>query len=190
MSRLRLGRNLLVVTELPYQVSKNDSVIAKIVDCRKNDRITDISNVIDESSNRRGMRLVIELKKAADPSVVENQLYQMTPLQSTFSVINIALVKGQPRTLGVLELLSLFIQHRVVVIRRRTAFRLREALREAHRIEGLIYAVCDIDAIIKLIRGSRTREEAIEKLMARGYRIPEDHAYAPIDSATHERFEC
>ncbi len=174
----KTGRNLLVVTELPYQVSKNDSVIAKIVDCRKNDRITDISNVIDESSNRRGMRLVIELKKAADPSVVENQLYQLTPLQSTFSIINIALVKGQPLTLGVRELLSHFIDHRVVVIRRRTAFRLREALREAHRIEGLIYAVCDIDAIIKLIRSSRTRDEAIEKLMTRGYRIPSDHPHA------------
>lgn len=175
----RGGRDLLVVKELPYQVSKNDSVIEKIKQHRKNDRLGDIANVVDESSNRGGMRLVIELKRGSDPTTVENQLYQMTPLQSTFSIINIALVRGQPRTLGLKELIRLFIEHRVEVIRRRTAYRLRQAQQEAHRIEGLIYAVCDIDEVIKLIRESRTREEAIEKLMKRGFRIPADHPYAP-----------
>ena len=131
------GRELLVVTELPYQVSKNDGVINKIIECRKQDRLNDIANIVDSSSSRVGMRLVIELKRGADPAVVENQLYQMTPLQSTFSVINIALVHGQPRTLGLKELITAFIEHRVEVIRRRTAFRLRQALGEAHRIEGL-----------------------------------------------------
>jgi DNA gyrase subunit A len=175
----RRGRNLLVVTELPYQVSKNDGVIQKIVGLRKADKLEDIANVVDESSNRGGMRLVIELKRGADPTVVENQLYSMTPLQSTFSIINIALVRGEPRTLGLLDLIRLFIEHREDVIRRRTNYRLQQAQQEAHRIEGLIYAVCDIDEVIRLIRESRTREEAIEKLMARGFRIPADHPYAP-----------
>lgn len=174
----RGGRDLLVVKELPYQVSKNDSVIEKIKAQRKNDKLTDISSVTDESSNRGGMRLVIELKRGADPDVIENQLYQLTPLQSTFSIINIALVKGQPRTLSLKELIDLYIEHRVDVIRRRTAYRLHQAQQEAHRIEGLIYAVTDIDEVIKLIRSSRTRDEAIERLMKRGFRIPADHPQA------------
>jgi len=171
----RGGRDLLVVKQLPYHVSKNDSVIEKIKAQRKNEKLTDISAVIDESSNRGGMRLVIELKRGADPDVIENQLYQLTPLQSTFSMINIALVKGQPRTLTLKELIDLYIEHRIDVIRRRTAYRLHMAQQEAHRIEGLIYAVCDIDEVIKLIRSSRTRDEAIERLMHRGFRIASDH---------------
>ena len=172
-------RNLLVVTELPYQIAKNDGVVAKIKTARQADRLSDIANVVDESSNRAGMRLVVELKRGADPEIVENQLYQTTPLQSTFSIINIALVQGRPQTLGLRELLQHFIDHRIQVIRRRTAYRLRQAQQEAHRIEGLIYAVCDIDEVIKLIRSSRTRQQAIEKLMMRGYRIPPDHPQAP-----------
>ncbi|MEM6553162.1 MAG: DNA gyrase subunit A [Planctomycetota bacterium] len=175
----RGGKDLLVVKELPYQVSKNDSVIEKIKQHRKHDRLTEISAVTDESSNRGGMRLVIELKRGADPTVVENQLYSLTPLQSTFSIINIALVKGQPQTLTLKQLLRLYIDHRVEVIRRRTAYKLRQAQQEAHRIEGLIYAVVDIDEVIKLIRTSQTREEAIDRLMQRGFRIPADHPSAP-----------
>ena len=173
------GRDLLVVTQIPYQVTKNNGVIDKIIDCRKHDRLNEIANIVDDSSNRTGMRLVIELKRGADPNVVENQLYQMTPLQSTYSIINIALVRGQPRTLGLKELIRCHIDHRIEVIRRRTAYRLRQAQQEAHRIEGLIYAVCDIDEVIKLIRASKTRDEAIEKLMTRGFQIPADHPYAP-----------
>ncbi len=173
------GRDQLVVTQLPYQVSKNDGVINKIVECRKQDRLNDIANIVDSSSSRAGMRLIIELKRGADPAVVENQLYQMTPLQSTFSIINIALVNGRPRTLGLKPLIELYIEHRVEVIRRRTAYRLNQAQIEAHRIEGLIYAVCDIEEVIRLIRSSRTRDEAIKKLMARGYRIAPDHPFAP-----------
>ncbi len=172
-------RNVLVVTELPFQVSKNDGVIEKIKQQRANDKLTEISAVTDESSNRAGMRLVIELKTGADPNTVENQLYALTPLQSTFSIINIALVKGQPRTLALRELIQCYIDHRVEVTRRKTAYRLQQAQQEAHRIEGLIYAVCDIDEVIRLIRSSKTRDEAIEKLMRRGFRIPADHEYAP-----------
>jgi len=175
----RTGRDLLIVTQLPYQTSKTAGVVDKIVALRKADKLADISNIVDESSNRGGMRVVIELKKGSDPDVVENQLYQLTPLQSTFSIINIALVKGQPRTLGLKDLIHHFVDHRIEVIRRRTAYRLRQAQQEAHRIEGLIYAVCDIDEVIKLIRTSQTREQAIERLMKRGFRIPADHPQAP-----------
>jgi DNA gyrase subunit A len=173
------GRELLVVRQLPYQVSKNDGVVEKIKQQIRADKLTDIANVVDESSNRAGMRLVIELKRGADPTAVENQLYRLTPLQSTFSIISIALVRGQPRTLSLPELINHYIDHRRDVIRRRTAYRLQQAQQEAHRIEGLIYAVCDIDEVIRLIRESQTREEAIEKLMVRGFRIPADHPNAP-----------
>lgn len=172
-------RNKLVVKELPYHVSKNDSVIKKIVQLSKLGKLSDIANVIDESSNRGGMRLVIELKRGADPHVVENQLYALTPLQSTFSVANIALVRGRPVTLPLKGLIQEYITHRLEVIQRRTRYRLNHAQQEAHRIEGLIYAVCDIDEVIKLIRSSRTRDEAIEKLMQRGFRIPAGHEHAP-----------
>ena len=175
----RGGRDLIVVKELPFQVSKNDGIIDKIKQHRNADRLTEIANVVDESSNRGGMRLVIELKRGADPNVVENQLYQLTPLQSSFSILNIALVDGRPETLGLKQLIELYIKHRKEIVRRRTAFRLRQATHEAHRIEGLIYAVVDIEEIIRLIRESRTRDEAIEKLMRRGFRIPEGHPYAP-----------
>jgi DNA gyrase subunit A len=177
--QLKNGRDALVVTQIPYQVSKNAGIVEKIVENRKLERITDVSNIVDESSDRQGMRVVIELKRGADPNVVENQLYQTTPLQSTYSVINVALVKGQPRTLSLKELIQLYIAHRFEVIRRRTTYRLRQAQQEAHRIEGLIYAVCDIEEVIRLIRSSRTREEAIGKLMARRFRIAPDHPYAP-----------
>ena len=175
----RGNRELLVVKELPYQVTKNDGVIEKIKLARANDKLQDIANVVDESSNRGGMRLVIELKRGIDPEVVENQLYVTTPLQSTFSIINIALVKGQPRTLTLREMIDCYVEHRVEVTRRKTAFLLNKAQQEAHRIEGLIYAVCDIDEVIRLIRESQTRDEAIQKLMDRGFRIPADHPYAP-----------
>ena len=173
------GRTRLVVKEIPYHVSKNDGVIDKIKAAKAAERLADVSGITDESSGRAGMRLVIECKQGADPQVVENQLYQVTPLQSTFSIINIALVNGQPRTLGLRELIDLYIEHREDVVRRRTRYRLKQAQIEAHRIEGLIYAVVDIDEVIRLIRSSQTREEAIERLMARGFRIPADHPQAP-----------
>lgn len=172
-------RERLVVTELPYQVSKVNGVIDKIVAMNKAGRLEDIADIVDESSNRSGMRMVIKLKRGASPEAVENQLYALTPLQSTFSMINIALVKGQPRTLTLRQMIDYYLEHRVEVIRRKTAFLLNKCQQEAHRIEGLIYAVCDIDEVIRLIRESSTRDEAIEKLMVRGFQIPASHEYAP-----------
>jgi len=170
-------REAIVIDEIPYQLVQNN-LIEKIVECAKNGRITDISDIKNFSGKKWRTRIVVYLKRGADPDVVERQLYKYTPLQSTVSVINIALVNGRPQTLGIRGLIDCWIGHRREVIRRRTEFLLKEASKAAHRLEGLIYAVCDIDEIIALIRGSRTREEAIDKLMAREFRIPENHEYA------------
>jgi DNA gyrase subunit A len=121
---------------------------------------------------------VVDLKRDADPNVVINQLYEYTPCQITVSMINIALVNRQPRTMGLKELIQHFIAHRKEVITRRTRFLLRKAQQRGHILEGLIFAVCDIDEVIKLIRSSQTREEAIGKLRSRAFRIPADHPYA------------
>ena len=116
-------------------------------------------------------RIVIDLKRDADPNIIINQLYEYTPCQITVSMINIALVNRQPRTLGLKEMIVHFIDHRKEVITRRTQFLLRRALQREHILEGTIFAVGDIDEVIRLIRSSKTRDEAIEKLMVRGFRI-------------------
>ena len=170
-------REAIVIDEIPYQLVQNN-LIEKIVDCAKNGRITDISDIKNFSGKKWRTRIVVYLKRGADPDVVERQLYKFTPLQSTVSVINIALVNRRPQTLGIRALIDCWVDHRQNVIRRRTEFLLREARKAAHRLEGLIYAVCDIDEVIALIRASRTRDEAIEKLMTRQFCIPEKHEYA------------
>lgn len=169
-------RQQLVIDEIPYN-SSQEQLLKKIVEAYEEDKIPDISDVRDESGRQAATRIVIELKRGADPAVVEKQLYEFTSLQDTFSIMNIALVHRQPRTLGLLELIGLYIEHRKEVIRRRTAYLLREARKNAHTLEGMIYAVCDIDEVIRIIRGSRTREEAIEKLTARRFRIPPTHKH-------------
>jgi len=172
------GRESLVIDQIPYNLVQR-TLVEKIVTCIKEERIKDIADVRNESGRSAQTRIVLDLKKGASADVVENQLYQFTPLQQTFSIMNIALVGRQPRTLTLKQLIELYIGHRVEVIERRTRHLLREAQKKAHVLEGLIYAVCDIDEVIALIRGSRTREEAIEKLMARRFRIPADHPHAP-----------
>ncbi len=176
--QLRGGRTRIVVTEIPYQVLKS-TIIEKIADTVKAGRIPEIADVQDHS-DRTGMRIVVPLKKGAEAEVVINQLYQYTPLQNTFSIINIALVNGSPRTLTIKQMLECFLDHRKEVIRRRTAFLLRRARQRAHVLEALIFAVCDIDEVIKLIRSSKTRDEAIEKLQKRAFRIKPDHRYARL----------
>lgn len=172
------GRQALVIDQIPYSLVQNN-LVEKIVEAAKEDRIKDIADVRNESGRNAQTRIVIELKKAGDPAVVENQLYQFTPLQQTFSMIHIALVGRRPRTLTLLEMLQLYIDHRVNVVRRRTAHLLREAKKKAHVLEGMIFAVCDIDEVIAIIRGSKTREEAIQKLVEKRFRIPADHPHAP-----------
>jgi DNA gyrase subunit A len=167
----------IVIDRIPYMVSQG-TLVEKIVDAVKDERIVDISDVRNESGRDAQTRIVVEVKKGADPAVVENQLYQYTPLQQTFSIMNIALVNRQPRTLTLKEMLELYIRHREDVIRRRTNHLLREAKKKAHVLEGMIYAVCDIDEVIRIIRASATREEAIQGLMARRFRIPPSHPHA------------
>jgi len=170
-------RQQLVIDAIPYMVGQT-SIVEKIVESVKEDRIPDVSDVRNESGREAQTRIVIELKKGTDPAVIEKQLYQFTPLQETFSMINIALVNRQPRTLGLRELIDCYIAHRVEVVRRRTMHLLREAKKRAHVLEGMIYAVCDIDEVIRIIRSSRTRDEAILRLMEKRFQIPASHPHA------------
>jgi DNA gyrase subunit A len=174
----RSGKQQIVIDEIPYQLVQN-ALLERIVQAVKDERIKDITDVRNESGRQARTRIVCELRRGADPDVVENQLYQFTPLQQTFSMMNVALVKRQPRTLTLKEMLSLYIEHREEVITRRTEHLLREAQKKAHVLEGMIYAVCDIDEVIRLIRASQSREEAIQRLMERRFRIPPDHPFAP-----------
>ncbi|MHA7813471.1 MAG: DNA gyrase subunit A [Phycisphaerales bacterium] len=177
VEEFKKDRHQIVIDQIPYALVQN-TLVEKIVEAVKEERIKDISDVRNESGRNAQSRIVIELKKGADPGVVENQLYQCTPLQQTFSIINIALVNRQPRTMGLKQLIECYIEHRIDVIRRRTLHLLREAKKKAHVLEGMIYAVVDIDEIIQLIKSSQTREEAIQKLMERRYTIPADHPAA------------
>lgn len=172
-------RQQIVIDSIPYMLSQG-TLVERIVDAVKEEKITEVSDVRNESGREAQTRIVVELKKSADPAVVENQLYQFTPLQDTFSINNIALVNRQPRTLSLKEMLEKYVEHREDVIRRRTSHLLREAKKKAHVLEGMIYAVCDIDEVIRIIRASKTREEAIQGLMARRFRIPLDHKFAPL----------
>jgi DNA gyrase subunit A len=160
----------IVIDEMPYGIIRK-TIVESVAEAVKRGQITDISAVNDESGRHHAVRIVIDLKRDADPNVVINQLYEYTPCQITVSMINIALVNRQPRTMGLRELIQHFIDHRVDVITRRTKFQLRKAQQREHILEGLIFAVCDIDEIIRLIRSSKTRDEAIEKLMQQGFRI-------------------
>lgn len=171
------GRQRVVIDEIPF-MSSQGSLFASIKSAAEEEKISDVSYANDESGREATTRIVVELKKGGDPRVAENQLYEFTPLQETFSIQNIALVNNQPRTLGLLDIINCYIEHRMVVIRRRTEYLLREAKKKAHVLEGMIYAVCDIDEVIKEIRASSTREEAIERLMKRQFRIPAGHKYA------------
>jgi DNA gyrase subunit A len=159
------GRSAIVVTELPYQVNKatlHRDIAALVV----GKRIEGISDARDES-DRDGMRLVIELKRDAIPSVVLNQLYKHTTMQSTFGVINLALVKGQPKVMNLKELLEHFIEHRHDIIVKRTKFDLVAAEAREHILEGLKIAVDNIDEVIKIIRGSADSDEADRRLRSR-----------------------
>ena len=159
------GRECIIVTEIPYQVNKAD-MIKRTADLVNDKKIDGIANIRDES-DRNGMRIVYILKRDATPNVVLNTLYKFTQLQSSFSVNNIALVKGRPQMLNLKEMIHYFVEHRHDVVVRRTKFELRKAEERAHILEGLIIASDNIDEVIALIRSSKNTEEAREKLIAR-----------------------
>ncbi len=159
------GREAIIVTEIPYQVNKAE-MIKKTADLVNEKKIEGISNIRDES-DRNGMRIVYILKRDAVPNIVLNTLYKFTQLQSSFSVNNIALVKGRPQTLNLKDLIHYFVEHRHEVVTRRAEFELKKAEARAHILEGLIIASDNIDEVIAIIRGSSNTEEAREKLMER-----------------------
>jgi DNA gyrase subunit A len=159
----RGGRMSLVVTEIPYQVNKTN-LLEKIAELVKDGRITGISDLRDES-DRDGMRIVIELKKDSQPKVVLNQLYVHTQLQTTFGSIMLSLVDGRPQTLPLKAILEQYVEHRKIVVRRRTEFDLAEAEKRAHILEGLKIALDHLDQVIALIRASKDTEAARAGLM-------------------------
>ncbi|HEX8575084.1 MAG TPA: DNA gyrase subunit A [Flavobacterium sp.] len=159
------GRESIIVSEIPYQVNKAD-MIKKTADLVNDKKIEGIANIRDES-DRNGMRIVYILKRDATPNVVLNTLYKFTQLQASFSVNNIALVKGRPQMLNLKDMIYYFVEHRHDVVVRRTRFDLRKAEERAHILEGLIIASDNIDEVIALIRSSNNTEQAREKLIER-----------------------
>ena len=175
----RTDRERLIVTEIPYQVNKV-TLIKKIAELVQEDRIKGISDLRDESSDREGVRVVIELKRGEIPLVVLNNLYKHTPLETTFGVIMLALVNNRPEILNLKQILHHFLEHRREVVVRRTAFDLRKAEERAHILEGLKIALDNLDAVIMLIRRSQSPDEARVGLM-RQFGLTEIQANAILD---------
>ena len=175
----RTDRERLIVTEIPYQVNKV-TLIKKIAELVQEDRIKGISDLRDESSDREGVRVVIELKRGEIPLVVLNNLYKHTPLETTFGVIMLALVNNRPEILNLKQILHHFFEHRREVVVRRTAFDLRKAEERAHILEGLKIALDNLDAVITLIRRSQSPDEARAGLM-RQFGLTDIQANAILD---------
>lgn len=168
----------IVITEIPYQVNKT-TLLERIAQVAREGKIDQISDLRDES-DREGMRIVIELKKGSQPNTVLNLLYKHTMLQSSFGVINLALVNDQPRTLSLKRALSVFIDHRITVVRRRSEYELRRARERAHILEGLMIALAHLDDVIALIRAAKDTPTAKEQLMSR-YGLTDVQAQAILD---------
>jgi len=176
------GKKRIIVTELPYMVNKAHllETIAKLVKDKKIDGITDLR----DESDRQGMRVVIELRRDVIPEVVLNQLYAHTQMETTFGVINIALVDGKPRVLNLKEMISEFIKHRQRVVRRRTEYELRKAEERSHILEGLLTALENLDEVIRIIRRSPSADEASQSLMKR-FLLTAVQAKAILDMRLH-----
>jgi DNA gyrase subunit A len=164
IEELKDGRSQIVFTEVPYQLTK-EMLLKRLADLVNGGRISGVSNIDDFSDRKQPVRIAVTVKKGEDPNVVVNQLFEYSPLQDTFSVIMLALVDGRPKTLPLKDLLRLFVEHRVNVIRRRTQYQLRQARQRAHIVEGLLIALAYIDEIIRVIRSSANPPEARTRLM-------------------------
>ncbi len=178
IEEVRSGRYRIVITEIPYQVNKT-SLIERIASLVREGRLDAISDLRDES-DRRGMSIVIDLKRGAQPRKVLNQLYKYTPLQTTFSVQMLALVDGEPRLLSLKRAMLVYIEHRREVLRRRSAHELAKARDRAHVLEGLRIALANLDAVITLIRRAADAETAKNRLMER-FALSERQAQAILD---------
>ncbi|MBN2149704.1 MAG: DNA gyrase subunit A [Anaerolineales bacterium] len=172
------GRTRIIVTELPYMTNKS-SLIERIAELAREERIEGIADLRDES-DRHGLRIVIELSKTAEPEKVLQDLYKSTPMRSTFSIIMLALVDGEPRMLSLKQALRVYLEHRLEVIRRRAEYDLEKARQRAHILEGLRVALRHLDEIIDLIRRSADADQARERLMKR-YKLSEVQAQAILD---------
>jgi DNA gyrase subunit A len=172
------GRQRIVVTEIPYLLNKS-SLLERIAELAREGKLSDISDLRDES-DRRGMSIIIELRRGAQPVKVLNQLYKYTPLQSTFGVQMLALVDGEPRLLSLKRMLQVYIDHRQEVIVRRSRFELNKARARAHILEGLLIALANLDEVIQTIRQSPDAETARERLMER-FKLSELQAQAILD---------
>ena len=164
VEELKKGRSRIVITEVPYQQFR-DRVVERIAGLVNSDRIKGISSIRDESDLKEPVRLIVEVKRDADPDVVLNQLYQFSPLQDTISIILLALIDGKPRLMNIKQMLVEFLRHRAIVIRRRTQFLLAKARRRKHIVEGQLLALANIDEIIRIIRASKTQADAKQQLM-------------------------
>ncbi|GAB5079737.1 DNA gyrase/topoisomerase IV subunit A [Arthrobacter sp. AD-310] len=165
IEQLSARRTGLVVTELPYMVGP-EKVIEKIKDAVNAKKLTGISDIVDLTDRKHGLRLVIELKNGFNPNAVLQQLYRYSPMEDSFGINNVTLVDGQPQTLGLVELLSVYVNHRIDVVRRRTVFRLGKKKDRLHLVEGLLIAIVDIDEVIQIIRSSDEAAAARERLMS------------------------
>ena len=179
VEELGRGRSAIIVKELPYQAS-TDRIMEKIASLVQDKKLTGISDLRNESSDRNGTRLVIELKRDAVPQVVLNQLFKQTQLQDSFSVNSVALVDGVPKILSVPELIRLYIEHQIDVIQRRTKYRLKKAEDRLHIVEGLLLALNKIDQIIKVIKASKDVETARKSLMTK-FKLSEIQASHILD---------
>jgi len=177
------NRQAIIVTELPYQVNKA-TLLGTIAELVRDKKIPDISDIRDES-DRKGMRVVIEIKRDGNANVVLNQLYKHTPMESSFGVILLSLVDGRPRILPVREMLGHYVQHRKTVVIRRTKYQLRKALDRAHILEGFLIALKNLDRVIKIIRGAKDTEEARAALMAE-FELSKVQTQAILDMRLHQ----
>jgi len=178
------GQERIIITEIPYAVNK-EALVTRIAELVNEKRITGISGLTDESSSRVGIRIVIEIKRSAMANVVLNQLYAHTPLEITFGAQFLVVDRNRPRTMDLRGLLQAYIDHRVEVVTRRTRFDLRKAEDRAHILEGLRIAVANLDEVVRIIRASRTRDEAARALMAR-FELSERQTAAILDMRLHQ----
>ena len=178
IEEIKGSRFQIRITEIPYQVNKT-TLLERIADLVREDKLPEVSDLRDES-DRNGMRIIIELKRSAQPKRVLNRLYKFTQLQSTFGINMLALVEGEPRLLPLKRSLQIFIDHRVVVIKRRSQFELDKAKNRAHILEGLLIALANLDEVIKTIRNSPDADVAKTRLMTR-FKLSELQAQAILD---------
>src|SRR5215813_10521787 len=175
------GRKAIIITEIPYQVNKA-VLVKRIAQLRVDKVIEDIDEPRDESG-RDGMRIVIEMKRGAEPQLILNQLYKHTQMQESFNMIFLAVANGQPKEMGLIQAIQYFIEHRLDVVRRRTAYLLEKAREREHILEGYKIALDNLDAVIKIIRGSSSRAEAKENLLAAKFKVVDKQIQQKVGGA-------